>query len=424
MKSAFKKSVFKNGLRVILVPQASSLAASVLILVEAGSEYETKRTNGISHFLEHMVFKGTVTRPRPGMIAEELAALGAQFNAFTTQEFTGYWAKAEARKLPRILDIVSDLYLHPLFAQEEMEKERGVIIEELNMYEDTPMRKVQDVFMELMYGDQPAGWDVGGTKAIVRALARKDLIAYRTARYQAPATVVVIAGKFNEAVVRAQLMEAFAGLPRRAAPRKSATRERQSSPKILVKQKDSDQGHLALGCRAFDIFDKRRYALQVLANVLGGGMSSRLWKKVREEMGAAYYIHSDTEFFLDHGFLSVSAGVDHTKIIPVIRAILDECRTLREDLVPPDELQRSKDHMLGGLILGLETSDELASYYGGQEILTRTLLPPSVIMDRIKATTAEEVRAAARAAFHNKGLNLAVIGPYPHPSTFQNILTF
>ena len=153
----FKKIVLKNGFRLILVPQPANLAASVLILVEAGSEYETKNINGLSHFLEHMMFKGTATRPRPGMIAEELAALGAQSNAFTSQEFTGYWAKAEAHKLPKVLEIVSDLYLNPLFAPEEIEKERGVIIEEINMYEDMPMRRVQDVFLSLLYGDQPAG---------------------------------------------------------------------------------------------------------------------------------------------------------------------------------------------------------------------------------------------------------------------------
>src|SRR5271154_3511758 len=175
-----KKIILPNGLRVVLVPQASSLAASVLILVEAGSEYETKRVNGVSHFLEHMTFKGTKNRPRPGMIAEELAALGAQSNAFTGQEYTGYWAKSESRKLPKILEIVSDLYLNPVFAPEEIEKERGVIVEELNMYEDIPMRKVQEIFFSLLYGDTPAGWEVGGQKDILRKLTREDFLRYRS----------------------------------------------------------------------------------------------------------------------------------------------------------------------------------------------------------------------------------------------------
>src|SRR5271170_7343114 len=181
--SSVKKIVLKNGLRILLVPQAATLAASVLILVEAGSEYETKNINGVSHFLEHLMFKGTTNRPHPGMIAEELASLGAQSNAFTSQEYTGYWAKSEYRKLPKILNIVSDLYLNPIFDPVEIEKERGVIIEELNMYEDTPTRRVQDIFLSLVYGDQPAGWDVGGEKEIVKKLTAEDFVRYRKERY-------------------------------------------------------------------------------------------------------------------------------------------------------------------------------------------------------------------------------------------------
>ena len=418
-----KKIVLKNGLRVILVPQPSSLAASVLILVEAGSEYETKATNGLSHFLEHMTFKGTATRPRPGMIAEELAALGAQSNAFTAQEFTGYWAKAEARKIHKIAEIVADLYLNPLFAPEEIEKERGVIIEELNMYEDTPMRKVHDLFLETLYGDQPAGWDVGGTKDNVRRLAREDFIRYRNERYAAPNTVVVIAGKFNEKKIMEQLRAAFGHLKRKKAPGKLGTREAQARPRMLIRQKESDQGHLVAGFRAFDLFDRRRYAVQVLADILGGGMSSRLWKKVREELGAAYYISAEADLSLDHGYFGISAGVDHGKIGTVLRAILGECRILRDELVPAAELARAKDHMAGNMILGLETADELASFYGGQEVLMRSLLPPAAIIDRIRATTAGEVRAVAREIFRDKGLNLAVIGPYRDKKKIETILT-
>ncbi len=418
----FKKIIFKNGLRLVLVQQQSGLAASVLILVEAGSEYETKKTNGLSHFLEHMMFKGTTNRPRVGQIAEELAALGAQSNAFTSQEFTGYWAKAEARKLPNILDIVSDLYLNPVFVPEEIEKERGVIIEELNMYEDTPMRKVQDVFLELLYGDQPAGWDVGGTKEVIRKLKREDFAAYRAARYVAPGTTVVVAGRFNEKAVLRQARAAFGGLKRRPVQKKPKTGERQKAPAILLKAKESDQGHLVLGFRAFNLFDKRRYAIQALADILGGGMSSRLFKHVREQLGAAYYVRAEDDLSLDHGVFGISAGVDHTKTDVVIRAILEECRRLRDELVPATELQRSKDHMIGNLILGLETADELASFYGGQEVLTKKLLPPEQIIDRINAVTAAEVRAVAKDIFKNEGLNLALIGPYHGTAPFKKNL--
>ncbi|HEX4104054.1 MAG TPA: pitrilysin family protein [Candidatus Paceibacterota bacterium] len=418
-----KKITLKNGLRIILAPQPGGVAASVLILVAAGSEYETKATNGLSHFLEHMTFKGTTDRPRPGMIAEELAALGAQSNAFTSEEFTGYWAKVEAGKIHNIVEIVSDLYLHPLFAPEEIEKERGVIIEELNMYEDMPMRKVQDVFGELLYGDQPAGWDVGGTKANIKKLKRDQFVAYRNARYVAPGTVVAIGGAFNERKIIAQIKEAFGGLARRSAYAKPKTHERQARPAVKLKFKESDQGHLVLGFRAFDLFDERRYALQVLASVLGGGMSSRLWKRVREEMGAAYYVGADTDLSLDHGAFSVSAGVERSKMELVIATILEECRKIAEEPVPAAELRRVKDHMIGGLVLGLETSDELASFYGTQEVLTKRLLPPEAIISRINGIRAEEVRAVAKAIFKNKGLNLAVIGPYKDAASFRKILT-
>lgn len=417
-----KKITLSNGLRILLVPQASTLAASVLILVRAGSEYETKKVNGVSHFLEHMTFKGTTNRPRAGMIAEELAALGAQSNAFTGQEYTGYWAKAEARKLPKILEIVSDLYLHPVFEPEEIEKERGVIIEEINMYEDTPARRVHEIFSRLLYGDQPAGWDISGEKEIIHALTKDDFVKYRDARYVASGTLVVVAGKFDERGVVRQIKNMFGELPRRRASAKPKTRERQARPQLTIKFKESGQSHLVLGFRAFDLFDRRRYAIEVLADVLGGGMSSRLFKRVREELGAAYYISADADLSLDHGVFAVSAGVDHGKIDTVIEAILFECRRLANELVPAAELQRTKDHMTGGMILGLETSDSLASWYGGQEILTGKFLPPAKIIDRIKKTTAEEVRAVAQDIFKNKGLNLAVIGPYQNEEMFRKIL--
>lgn len=419
----FKKIALPNGLRLILAPRASSVAASVLILVEAGSEYETKRINGISHFLEHMAFKGTERRPRPGMIAEELAALGAQSSAFTTQESTGYWAKVAAPKFPKVLDIVADLCLHPLFAPEEIEKERGVIVEEMNMYEDMPMRRVHDLFLSLIYGDQPAGWRVDGEKEIIRKLGRGDLVAYRNARYAAPATVIAVAGKFDEAAVLRQVRAAFGGLPRRAVAKKARTVERQARPRLKLSFKESDQGHLVLGFRAWSISDRRRYALQVLADILGGGMSSRLWKRVREELGAAYYVYADADLSLDHGFFAVAAGADRTRIAIVIRAALEECAKLRDEIVSESELRRAKDHMIGNLLLGLETADELASFYGEQEVLRQAPLPPDAIVDRINGITAAEVRAAARGVFKDRGLNLAVIGPYRNEAPFKKILT-
>jgi predicted Zn-dependent peptidase len=421
MKSA-RKIILKNGLRIMLVPQPANLAATVLILVQAGSEYESKKQNGVSHFLEHLMFKGTTDRPEPGMIAHELTALGAQFNAFTGAEYTGYYAKAQAEKLPKILEIVSDLYLNPLFDGAEIEKERGVIIQEINMYEDDLPARAQRDFARLVYGDQPAGWDVGGERPIINALARADFMAYRDQRYVMSGTIVVVAGKFSEKATVAQIKKYFGTLPRRAAPAKAKTMEKQSSPKIALHFKESDQAHLVLGFRAFDMFDERRYALRVLADLLGGGMSSRLFTHIREKMGAAYYVWAAADLSLDHGLLSVSAGVDRTKIEPVIRAIIEECRMLRDVAVPEKELQKTKDHMIGGLVLGLETSDDLASFYGSQEVLTGAITPPAVLAERIKKVTARDVRRVAKAILKDKGLNLAVVGPYKSQAEFKKFL--
>ncbi len=418
-----RKLKLSNGLRVILAPHAG-LAATVLVLVGTGSEYESRRINGLSHFLEHMCFKGTVNRPQPGMIATELDSLGAEYNAFTGQEYTGYWAKAENHKLPQILDIVSDLYLNPVFNKAEIEKERGVVIEEMNLYEDTPMWSAQDLFMTVLYGDQPAGWRIVGKKEIIQRLDRKDFLAYRKKHYIAPATIVVVAGNFDLKKISADIKRYFGKLPRAAKPAKPKTSDRQAKPQILLKFKDSDQSHLVLGARAFSVFDERRFALQVAADILGGGMSSRLWHRVREELGAAYYIRSSAEFFIDHGYLDVSAGVDHRKIELVIRAVVEELRRLRDELIEAKELKKSKDHLIGRLILGLETSDEVASFYGGQEVLTGTFLNPQKTIEFVRKVTAEEIRAVARSIFTANRLNLAVIGPYKKSESFRKILKF
>jgi predicted Zn-dependent peptidase len=419
----FKKITLKNGLRILFVPRAESLAASVFILVSAGSEYENKKNNGISHFLEHMMFKGTTNRPVPMQIAEELASLGAQSNAFTGQEYTGYWAKAESNKISKILEIVSDLYLNPIFNPEEIEKERGVIIQEINMYEDNPMSKVQNVFMSLLYGDQPAGWDIAGKKENVKSFKQEDFITYRSKHYIPQGTLVVVSGKFNEKLTIEQIKKYFEKIPRRQSIAKLKTIENQKSKRLAISFKESEQSHLIIGFKAFDIFDRRKYALEILSDALGGGMSSRLFKRVREELGAAYYIRSEADLSIDHGFLSISSGVDHQKIDLVVSAILEECSDLKNNLLSEKEFQKTKDHMIGNLILGLETSDELASYYGSQEIMMKSIISPKELIKKINNVTREEVRSVAREIFKDNMINFAVVGPYKDKNKFKKILS-
>ena len=424
MAESFKKITLNNGVRVILVPQPSSLATTVLTLVEAGSKYETKEINGLSHFLEHMYFKGTAKRPKAIDIAGELDQMGAEYNAFTSQEWTGYFAKVQAKDAERALDIISDIYLNSIFDAAEIEKEKGVIIEELNMYEDTPMRKVHDLIMEVLYGDQPAGWDVGGRKEVVQKLTKEDFLKYRSEHYVGKATLVVVAGAIDEKKLLPKIEEYFKGISIGDKTEKNKTIEKQEKPQVLVKFKESDQTHLVLGCRAFDAFDERRFALEVLGDILGGGMSSRLFQRVREEMGAAYYVRAGADLLSDHGYFAVSAGVDHKKLKDVIKAILNELSKISKDSISEQELKRAKDHLSGSLILNLETSDELAMFYGGQDILKRSAMTPEETLAKINAVTTKDVVAVAQDIFQNDKLNLALIGPYKNADEFKEILTF
>lgn len=418
----FTKKTFKNGLRLITIPSESSLAVTVLVLVETGSKYETKDKNGLSHFLEHMCFKGTKKRPKAIDISSELDSLGAQYNAFTSHEYTGYYAKTDSRHLDKALDIVSDIYLNQIFDEKEIEKEKGVICEEINMYEDLPQRKVQDLIMKILYGDQPAGWNIAGEKDTVRSFKKEDFFKYRNEHYVAGATTVVVAGKFDKETIVKKIEDKFKEMNSGKKNSKQEVVDSQSSPDALIFNKKSDQTHLVLASRSFKATDKNNYVIDVLSHILGGGMSSRLFQKVREEMGAAYYVHSANESFTDHGFFEISAGVDHSKIEDVITAIVSELKRISTELVPEKELKRVKDSIIGNIFLSLETSDSIASFFGGQEVVKGEIISPEEFAKKIKSVTAKEIMSMAKKIFVEKNLNLAVIGPFEDKEKFVKLL--
>jgi predicted Zn-dependent peptidase len=412
----------KNGLRVIMVPQPESLTATAMVSVEAGSKYETKDINGLSHFLEHMCFKGTTKRPTALDITTELDGLGAQYNAFTSQESTSYYAKVKKDNFGEILDVVADMYIDPKFNAGEIEKERGVIIQELNMYEDMPMRRVQELFMRLVYGDQPAGWDIGGQKKVIKKLTREDFLVYRKKHYVPQATIVTLSGKFEPKQTLKKIERYFSILPLGPKGKKLPVKEWQAKPKELVHFKKVDQSHIVMGFRAFSAHDKRKYALQILAEILGGGMSSRLFQKVRDELGAAYYVRCEPDLYTDHGLIAMSAGLDHAKIEAAIRAALGEFTRLKNEKVNDKDLKKAKEHFIGDLFLSLEGSDEIAGFYAGQELLGAAgLKTPEEVAKKINAVTAADIQAVAKDVFKDKNLNLAVIGPFKKRS-FRGLL--
>jgi len=420
----FKKKKLSNGIRVIVVPMLQSFTTTVLVLTETGSKYETKKISGISHFLEHMCFKGTERRPSSQTISKELDGLGARYNAFTSHEYTGYWAKTEARHFKRILDIVSDIFLNSTFPKKELEKERGVIIGEIDMYEDIPQRSVVDLFTDLLYGDQPAGWNIAGEKKTVRAITRRDLVQYKKKHYVASATVVVVAGKFNDMKMWRDVSDAFSAASRLKKSGKKKVKEMQSRPRTKIKYKDTNQTHLVVGVRSYNISDKSNAAVSVLATILGGGMSSRLFHRIRDEMGAGYYVGADNDALTDHGFFTCYTGVENKRTIEVISAILDEMKHLKDERVGEDELLKVKNYITGNLFSGLETSDALTAFYGADEVLKQKLKTPQKKANEIRAVSAAQIQKVAQDIFQNKNLNLALIGPFKDTKLFARILKF
>lgn len=418
----FKKTKLKNGLRIITVPMKDNPTVTVLVLVETGSKYETKEKNGISHFLEHMCFKGTEKRPTAHAISSELDALGSQSNAFTSHEYTGYYAKGDAKHFKQLFDVVSDIYLHSTFPSPEIEKEKGVIVEELNMYEDVPQRHVQDLFMNLLYGDQPAGRNIIGTRETIRAMTREDFANYHKAHYVPKATTVIISGKVPEGVMLKEVTRVFGKLKGGKKGEKLQTVEKQTKPEILVKHKVTDQTHFVLGFRTHDVFDKRNSVLAVLTTILAGGMSSRLFQKLREDMGVAYYVRAHNDTFTDHGFLEIAAGVSNNRVEEVITEILKECKRLTKELVGKEEIQKVKEYIAGTMKLELESSDAFAMFYGGQEVIKHAIETPETIEKKIRKVTAQDVMKVAKEIFKNEGLNLALIGPFKDSGSFSKIL--
>ena len=420
----FTKKILPNGLRVVTIPMKDNPTVTVLVLVEAGSKYETKKINGISHFLEHMCFKGTIKRPKAIDISKELDALGSQYNAFTAQEYTGYYAKSDAKHFNQIFDIVTDIYLNSTFPEIEMHREKGVIIEEINMYEDLPMRHVQDLLMELLYGDQPAGWNIAGSKENILKMERNDFIKYKRAHYLPAATTIVVAGKINEKKVMQEVNKIFNKISHGQKAKKLKIKEIQTKPKILINFKKTDQTHFVLAVRTFDLFNKKNAVLSVLAGILGGGMSSRLFQKLREEMGVGYYVRAYNDAFTDHGFLQISAGVDNKRIYEVIEAVLEECKKLKTEKINLDELNKVKECLIGNMKLSLESTDDIANFYGGQELLKKEIKSSEEKAQEIRKVTASQIQALANDIFKDTKLNLALIGPFKDESKFLKMLKY
>jgi len=404
------KKVLKNGMRIIVIPMKESLTVTTLVLVEAGSKYETKEINGISHFLEHMLFKGTKKRTYKD-ISRDLDSLGSLSNAFTWYEFTGYYVKARNKNFNKIIDVISDIYLNSELPKEEIEKERGVITAEIGMNEDLPQRNVRVVLDKLMYGDQPAGWSILGTKENIKKITREDFIKYREKHYVAEKTIVVVAGNINTKEVIKKIQNKFIDINTNHGFKKNKTVEKQIKPRLFIQNKKTDQAHLILGFKSFNNKSKKDHVVKTLATILGNGMSSRLFEKLREEMGVAYYVGSYNYSQSDIGSFRIFAGVNPSYVKEVLKVISEELKKIKTKLVSEKEINKAKEYLIGNTMMDLESSDSVASWYGEQEILGLELETPEGESKKIKKVTAKKIQNIAKEIFQNNKMSLAIIGP-------------
>jgi len=418
----FKKTILKNGLRLITVPMKNTRTATVLVLVGTGSKYETKETNGISHFVEHMFFKGTKRRPNPLKIAESLDRVGGNYNAFTGKEFTGFWAKVDFKHLDLALDWVADIFLNSKLEKREIEREKGVIIEEVNMYLDTPTSYIRDLWEKLLYGSQPAGWLIIGEKENILNFDRKKVLDYLKNHYSALNTVICAAGNIKSGLVERKIRKYFKNIRERQIQHKIKVKEEQNKPEVLLHFKKTDQTHFCLGARGYDFFHPRRYAQAILATILGGNMSSRLFTSVRGKRGLAYYIQTSSESTTDTGYLVTQAGVDHKNIEKTIKIILEEYKLLKNRSVKREELQKAKDYLKGTSSLSLELSDTQASFYASQELLEQKILTPKEKFQKIDEVSINDIKKVTKDIFQPERLNLAIIGPFKKKERFEKLL--
>ena len=422
MKYSLKR--LKNGLRVITVVLPNLASVTVTVWVRTGSRFEDKRVNGISHFLEHMVFKGGRKYKTSKEIFEKIDALGAQNNAATSKEWTNFFIKSRAGVLDTAFDILSDVVLWPTLAPEEIERERGVILEEIALYEDTPISKIGDVFENLMFTRQPLGRDIIGTPDNINSITRNDFSSYRTRHYYPDNMLITVAGGVTEKRALALANKYFSSFQKRKkATLKPKELYKQEKPKTLVKYKKTDQAHLIIGFRGNPMGHKDRYAEAVLSAVLGGGASSRLWTEIRERRGLAYAVSTSVSHYLDTGHLATYAGVRLLAIEEAIKVIQNEYSKIKKPAeLTKKELSKAKEYLKGHLALSLEDTRNINDFFGVEQILIGKNRTPAEIFTGIDKVSIEDVVRVAKGMFKRNKLNLAIIGPFKSPARFQKLL--
>ena len=408
----FQKNTLPNGVRIITAPLHETKAMTLQFLVGTGSRFERPDESGISHFLEHILFKGTEKYPSPLLLAETLDGIGAEFNAYTSEEYTGFYVNAEAKQFPLALDVLHEMLYRPTFKLEDVEREKGVILEERNMYLDTPQRHVWDVLKELLYGDSPLGRNIVGSPETIKAMTRETFTNYQRDSYTPDNLIISVAGNPNDIDWLASLTKTFSDKQGTKTRSFDAAPDAQSIPRVRVDNRRTDQTHMVLALRTFKQNDDRRFPLAVLSTILGGTMSSRLFNEVREKRGLAYYVRSAPDAYHDAGMFGIAAGVNNSQAKEALAVILSEVKRMKDEPVTEPELNRAKENFRGRMALQLEESSAMAGYLADQELYFGNLTQPEALLEKVNAVTAADVQAIANTFFVREHLNLAVVGPF------------
>ena len=420
----FRKTTLASGLRVITEKLDSTKAVTVLVLVGAGSRYEKKEINGISHFLEHMFFKGGEKFKTAKDVSEAIDSVGGDFNAFTGKEYAGYYVKVAKEKVSTAFEVLSDMMMSAKFDQAEIEKERGVILEEYNMYQDTPMYQIGWNFENLVFGDQPIGWDEVGTKEFIRGVSHDDFVKYKGSLYMPDNMVVAVCGSIghNEAV---ELVEKY--FPFESGKRAydfAKYKSLKGGARVHLKHKSTEQVHLSCGFEAYPETHPDHWVLKILSVILGGNMSSRMFLNVREAYGLAYYVRTNTDDYMDTGLISTTAGVDVNRVYMAVEKILEQYKKIAGEDVGLAELDKAKNFLKGKMVLNLEDSEEFAHLLAKFELLHDSAKTPEEIITAVDKVTIADVRRVASDLFKEERLRLAVIGPFEDEKKFEEVLKF
>jgi len=396
-------------------------SVSICIFIGVGSRYETDSEAGVSHFIEHLCFKGAKKRPTSREISEAIEGVGGILNGGTDKELTLYWCKVAQSHFPLALDVLADMLLHSRFDPVEMEKERQVIIEEINMSRDYPPQRVDMLIDQLLWPNQPLGRDIAGSKESVAAITRDKMLDYLQAQYLPSKTVVSIAGNIQHQEMVTVVSQALGDWTSRQQPSECSAYKEQPSQRLHIETKDTEQAHLCLALPGLSLLHPKRFTLDLLNVILGEGASSRLFTEIRDKLGLTYNIHSHTEHFMDSGSVTVYAGVEPKKLTTAIKAILEQLARLKEP-VPESDLSKVKELSKGRLWLRMEDSHNVAGWTGGQEILTDHILSVEQVESIIDAITIDELGQLAQELIIDSQLHLAVVGPIANGEPLEELL--